>query len=91
MAKLHTRHHCLDILITDISLGGVKLQLRKGIGSLPVEKQVILDIPLFNEIHAVIAWNDDCIHGIKFLECPPALIRFIDSISTQTARNEGLA
>ena len=88
VATLHTPHSSHDILITDISLGGVRLQLRNGSVPLPFENEVVLDVPLFREIRAQIVWNENNIHGIKFLECPPSFVRFMDTVLGYSHVNE---
>ncbi len=88
VATLHASDTAHDILISDISLGGVRFQLRKDSQPLPLENEVILDVPLFKEIRAQIIWNDDAHHGIEFLECPPCFIRFMESILGHPSFNE---
>lgn len=80
IATLHTKQSSHNILIKDISIGGLQIQLQNG--SLPAQKEVILDIPIFKEIRAVIAWSNDTSHGIKFLDCPQSVHSFVDNIST---------
>jgi hypothetical protein len=78
IATLHTEDTSHNILVKDMSIGGLQIQLQNT--SLANEQKVILDIPMFRNIPAIIAWNRDTCHGIKFLDCPPSVGRFLESL-----------
>jgi len=82
LASIRT-HDCEhEILVKDISMGGMKIQTRQYLQdfSLDNEKEITIHIPFIADVRATICWNCQDTHGLCFKDCPTVLRQFMESV-----------
>lgn len=82
LASIKTQDCEHEILVKDISMGGMKIQTRQHSHgfSLDNEKEITIHIPFIADVKATICWNCDNTHGLCFKDCPAVLRQFMESV-----------
>lgn len=82
LASIRTQNCEHEILVKDISMGGMKVQSRQSANGLSLgeETEITVHIPFIADVKATLCWNYANTHGLCFKDCPAVLRQFMESI-----------
>jgi len=82
LASIRTQDCEHEILVKDISMGGMRIQTRQHLHdvSLNNENEITIHIPFIADVKATLCWNCENTHGLCFKDCPAVLRQFMESV-----------